>query len=48
MGALIFILIIVCWTVALGRTMGGNGKWYPTGGQPVSAPVSPSPVREEA
>jgi hypothetical protein len=33
MGALIFLAIIVGWAILLGRMMGGNGKWYPTGGR---------------
>jgi hypothetical protein len=33
MGAVIFLLVVVCWAVALGRLAGGTGTWLPTGGR---------------
>lgn len=36
MFVLIFVAIIIAWSLFLGRFMGGTGTWLPTGGQPVS------------
>jgi hypothetical protein len=33
MAVLIFVAIIIAWGFILGRTMGGTGTWFPTGGR---------------